>query len=77
MPDRSLFITREYASELAQFFANIREYTCRLVAGVSPEAMQVQAMPSASPGKWHLGHTAWFFDTFLLAPAGRGIADAT
>jgi ergothioneine biosynthesis protein EgtB len=49
-----------------------------LIAPLEPEDLCLQGMADASPPKWHLGHTAWFFDTFLLQPdlAGwQGSAD--
>jgi ergothioneine biosynthesis protein EgtB len=46
----------------------VRETTERLVKPLSPEDCQVQSMADASPVKWHLAHTTWFFETFVLSP---------
>lgn len=47
-------------------YSGVRERTQALVAGLSDEDMLVQTMPDVSPTKWHLAHTTWFWETFLL-----------
>ena len=49
-------------------FAEIRETTMRITGPFSPEDQMLQSMPDASPTKWHLAHTTWFFETFVLLP---------
>ena len=48
-------------------YDEVRAYTERLSAPLSPEDQTVQSMPDVSPTKWHRAHVTWFFEAFLLA----------
>ncbi len=51
---------------VAERFGATRRRSLELIAGLTAEDMMVQSCPEASPAKWHLAHTAWFFESFVL-----------
>jgi ergothioneine biosynthesis protein EgtB len=71
MFDQGAPVTR---TSLAVRYRATRNRTERLCAPLEPEDYQLQSMPDCSPPKWHLAHTAWFFETFVLAPYAPQLA---
>src|SRR5579875_595984 len=55
-------------SMLAEAYGRVRSQSLALCKPLSAEDMMVQSCADASPAKWHLAHTTWFFETFLLRP---------
>jgi ergothioneine biosynthesis protein EgtB len=53
-------------------YRRARAQTLALAAPLTAEDCVVQSMPDASPVKWHLAHTSWFFETFVLEPGLPG-----
>ena len=60
------------APALLDRFRSVRATTERLIAPLSEEDCQVQSMAEASPVKWNVAHTSWFFETFVLTPGLAG-----
>ncbi len=61
----------DYQSPLERYGA-ARALTQDLCRGLAPEDMALQSMADTSPTKWHLGHTSWFFEHFVLEPHAPG-----
>ena len=57
---------------ISERFRQVRRRTVALCASLTPEDMMVQSCAEASPAKWHLAHTAWFFESFILTPLAPG-----
>jgi ergothioneine biosynthesis protein EgtB len=54
------------AQSLRSLFHDVRQHSLTITASLGPEDQTVQTMPDVSPTKWHLAHTSWFFETFIL-----------
>jgi ergothioneine biosynthesis protein EgtB len=61
-----LYSSSARVERLLARFHQIRSFTDALCAGLESEDCVVQSMPDVSPTKWHLAHTTWFFETFIL-----------
>lgn len=59
---------RSSSSPLRGRYQETRNTTLNLTRPFSAEDQMLQSMPDASPAKWHLAHTTWFFETFILSP---------
>src|SRR5271167_1196692 len=55
-------------TSLLERYLAVRRTSMQLCAPLTVEDHGLQPVPDASPAKWHLAHTTWFFETFLLSP---------
>ncbi len=53
-------------SSISNRYTAVRDFTCRIASPLSAEDCMIQSMPDASPTRWHMAHTTWFFETFVL-----------
>jgi len=60
------------ALRLRERYRTVRRRSLQVCEPLTPEDMMVQSCPEASPAKWHLAHTAWFFESFVLREFQRG-----
>jgi ergothioneine biosynthesis protein EgtB len=67
MVDMSTMAVSSAQLDLAGRFSSARQRTLALCEPLTAEDMMVQSTAEASPAKWHLAHTAWFFESFVLA----------
>jgi len=66
--DRARTPVQAGANDALARYRTLRRATEALTRSLTPEDMGAQSMPDASPTKWHLAHTTWFFETFMLTP---------
>src|SRR5436190_3709405 len=64
------------AESLCARFRDVRDFSKLLTRDLEAEDCVVQSMPDVSPTKWHLAHTTWFFETFVLKKLVPGYAPA-
>lgn len=62
----NLHSSKDTKTKLSITYKKIRSQTKLLADRLTLEDQCVQSMPNASPTKWHLAHTTWFFETFIL-----------
>ena len=64
--EKQYSLTREF---ILDRFKAVRNFSKTLSEPLEKEDYVIQSMPDVSPTKWHLAHTSWFFETFVLSDA--------
>ncbi|MEQ9423280.1 MAG: ergothioneine biosynthesis protein EgtB [Cyclobacteriaceae bacterium] len=72
MPQKETSYIQSRRSLLADKFASVRKQTLKLVEPLKTEDFVVQPIVDVSPPKWHLAHTTWFFEAFVLEKYSKG-----
>ena len=65
-PRKQISASNDRSADLLARYRQIRAFSEGLCATLEPEDCVVQSMPDVSPTKWHLAHTSWFFETFIV-----------
>lgn len=52
---------------LCKRYQTVRDFTSKIASPLTAEDCMIQSMPDASPIRWHMAHTTWFFETFILS----------
>jgi ergothioneine biosynthesis protein EgtB len=65
------------ALDLLSRYQTVRQRSVGVCAPLTIEDHAIQSMPDASPAKWHLAHTTWFFESFVLVMLGQSVLDDT
>lgn len=76
MAPAHLFPSAFALTDLERFYREVRQTSERLGAPLSDADAMVQSMPDASPAKWRLAHTTWFFEAMVLSPHLKGYEPA-
>ncbi len=65
---KSSFVVSQSTEPLVEYYNRVRQDSLNICEPLEVEDYNIQTMPEVSPPKWHLAHTSWFFETFLLKP---------